>query len=122
MEDIPTQIKRLLREQQTRAYEEELRRALLPLAAAFDEWRAGNMNSFDLGDVIHEFHQETSRDLYERYNYGDLRYNVAYAIVTGVLVRDQVPLEVLSHISNVIEFYEQQEADSADDEQSDDEE
>jgi len=39
--EIPKRIKRLLREQMGKAYEEEIRRALLPIAAAFEEWKAG---------------------------------------------------------------------------------
>jgi hypothetical protein len=61
MRDIPKQIKRLLREQAMLAHEEELRRALLPIAAAFEEWKKGEISSGELSIRIHEFHQGPSR-------------------------------------------------------------
>jgi len=66
VQDLPKPIKRMLREQAARAHEEELRRALLPLAAAFDRWRAGELDSFALSDLIHEFHDGESREIWKR--------------------------------------------------------
>jgi hypothetical protein len=56
MQDIPKRIKRLLREQSMLAHEEELRRALLPLASSFEEWKAGKLASRQLSMMIHDFH------------------------------------------------------------------
>lgn len=35
---------------------------------------------------------------------------VAYAITTGLLRRDEVPAELLSHLQNLIAFYEREAA------------
>jgi len=45
MADTPKRIKRLLREQGGRAHEEELRRALVPVAEAFKRWEHGELGS-----------------------------------------------------------------------------
>ena len=57
MGDIPKRVKRLLREYASAAHEEELRRALLPLAEAFKRWEHGDLDSGELSDLIHRFHQ-----------------------------------------------------------------
>ena len=50
-------IKRLIREFAATAHEEELRRALLPLADAFKQWEREELDSFALQERIHKFHQ-----------------------------------------------------------------
>ena len=57
MADMPKRIKCLLREQAGQAHEEELRRALVPVAEAFKRWEHGEHGSAELSDIIHRFHQ-----------------------------------------------------------------
>ena len=45
------------------AYEEELGRALAPLAEAFERWKVGAASSVEISDLIHEFHEGPSRQL-----------------------------------------------------------
>jgi len=106
MSDTTKNIKRLLREQAALAYEEELRRALAPLAAAFDQWKEGKLNSDTINDMIHEFHQGPHRDLYSRYNSKMYEPTIAYAIVNGILDRAKVPKELLEHLARLINHYE----------------
>ena len=111
MQDVPKHVKRLLREHAAAAHEEELRRALLPLAEAFKRWEKGELGSGELSELIHEFHQGPSRELWVRYNPGStsrLDLPVAYAIATGVLDRTKVPAELLEHCARAIAFYEEQ--------------
>jgi hypothetical protein len=89
------------------AHEEELRRALLPVAVAFEEWRAGRLGSGELTERIHEFHDGPARELYKTCNSGTLELAVAQAIVAGVLKRDAVPAEVLEHCKGAIEFLQE---------------
>lgn len=77
--EAPKRIKRLLRELAAKAHEEELRRALTPLAKAFDRWSRGEVDSFELSDLIHEFHQGPSRDLFVRYTRRPHDSTVVYA-------------------------------------------
>ena len=80
MADTPKRIKRLLREQAGRAHEEELRRALVPVAEAFRRWERGELGSAELSDIIHRFHQGPARELFARYNNPYMNLAVAYAI------------------------------------------
>ena len=113
VQDLPKRVKRLIREHAAAAHEEELRRALLPLAEAFKRWGEGQIGSGELSELIHEFHQGPARELWVRYNPGStsrLDIPVAHAIVTGVLDRKKVPAELLEHCARAIAFYEEQEA------------
>jgi len=106
--DVPKRIKRLLRELAAEAHEEELRRALVPLAEAFKRWEQRELGSGELSELIHKFHQGPARDLYLRYNTPNLRTSVAYAIVAGILDRTAIPAELLDHLAGAIEFYERE--------------
>ncbi|MDP9311584.1 MAG: hypothetical protein M3R24_12005 [Chloroflexota bacterium] len=106
MRDIPKRVKRLLREQAARAYEAELRRALLPLAEAFEQWKAGQIESGNLCQLIHEFHQGPARELYTRYNAAWLDMVVARAIADGLLDRQEVPAEVLDYLRPVLALHD----------------
>ena len=101
----PRRIKRLLREFAAKAHEEELRRALAPLANAFERWARREADSFELSDLVHEFHQGPSRDLFVRYTRSPHDATVAYAIATGIIDRREVPEELLGHLALALEFY-----------------
>lgn len=90
------------------AHEEELRRALVPLEAAFQRWRAGHLGSGELVELIHEFHQGPARELFKKYNSGQLELAVAHAIVSGVVDRSRLPPELLEILGRAIAFYEGQ--------------
>ena len=113
MRDLPKRVKRLLREQAAIAHEEELRRALVPLAEAFGRWARGDVGSGELTELIHTFHQGPARDLFLRYNDSHLEMQVAHAIVTGVLDRAKIPGELLEHLARALSFYEADRASSA---------
>jgi hypothetical protein len=110
MKDPSKRVKRLLREAAGAAHEEELRRALLPVAEAFERWKAGRLGSGELSDLIQRFHQGSNRELFLRYNTPDLDLAVAHAIVTGVLDRSTIAPELLEHLAGALGFYESQAA------------
>ncbi|HEX8905325.1 MAG TPA: hypothetical protein VF771_10810 [Longimicrobiaceae bacterium] len=97
-----------MRELAAKAHEEELRRALLPLADSFDAWRRGEVSSGDLSHLIHEFHDGAAREIWKSYNVGHLTNSVAYAIHTGVLSHCEVPVEVLETLRMALAFYQDQ--------------
>jgi hypothetical protein len=111
MGDYSKGIKRLLREFAAEAYENELSRELAKLEKSFAEWREGKINSGELNHRIHQYETGASRELFKRYNIGKNDFNVAYAIVTGILVRDKIPEELLEAIDKHLHFYESMKAD-----------
>jgi hypothetical protein len=112
MTDTPKRLKRLLREHAGEAHEEELRRALVPVAEAFKRWEHGELGSGDLSDIIHRFHQGPARELFVRYNTPPLEMAVAYAITIGVLDRQTIPAQLLDHLARALAFYESEQATS----------
>jgi hypothetical protein len=112
MADIPKRMKRMLRDYAGKAHEAELRQALAPLADAFKRWEGGALDSFDLKDLIHHFHQGPAREIYLRNATNYLDPPVAYAIATGLVDRATVPPELLAHLARDIEFYQDQETES----------
>jgi hypothetical protein len=105
MKTYSKRIKRLLREYATEAHERELHRELTKVEASFAEWRQGSICSGELDHRIHTYKTGPARELYKRYNYGEIDLAVAYAIVAGVLAEDDVPTELLEAISGPIGFY-----------------
>jgi len=106
MREYSKSVARYIRQYARAAHEEELRRALEPLAAKFDEWRAGSLSSDELSNAIHVFHDGPSRELFKFYTQPALLDSaVAYAIVKGVL--DQATLEpaVLKALAPLIRTY-----------------
>ena len=103
--DVPKRIKRLLREYAGKAHEEDLRRALVPLAEAFKRWERGDLRSHEISDLIHVFHQGPARQIYLRYDRGSAPA-VAGAIVAGILDRHEIPAELLNYLSGLITAFE----------------
>jgi hypothetical protein len=106
MQHYPKNIRRLLREYMIKAYAQELHRELAKLDLGFAQWRDGKIDSSELSYRVHQFEMGASRELYKKYNnsYDDM--NVAYAIVTGILNRDEIPAELLESLSSLLVFYQ----------------
>lgn len=106
MQQYPKNIKRLLREYMGEAYERELHRELVKLDQGFAEWRDGKISSGELSSQVHQYETGPSRELYKKYNDSYHDANVAYAIVTNILKRDEIPAELLEAISSLLTFYQ----------------
>jgi hypothetical protein len=106
MPDVPKRIKRLVREWAGIAHERDLRQALSELRAQFDRWDRGEIDSLELNDLVHRFHQDTSREIWKRYATTHLEPAVASAVAAGVLRKEELPAELVQHIAGLIEFYE----------------
>ena len=105
MQDYPKSVKRKLRELSALAHEEELRRALLPLAQQFDAWRQGQIGSGELSALIHDWETGVSRDLFKTYNTPYVALQVAQAITEGILQSEAVPEEVVPYLQHYLDWY-----------------
>jgi len=106
MQEVPKRIKRLVDHWAAVAHDRDLRHGLNELRGEFGRWDRGEIDSFELNNRIHRFHQETSREIWKRYATTRLEPAVASAIATGVLRKEELPEELLQHIAALIEFYE----------------
>src|SRR5947199_10513978 len=94
MAETPKRVKRLLREHAAVAHEEELRRALVPVAEAFKRWERAELDSGELSEIIHKFHQGPARELWVRYNTAQLEMGVDFAITRGLLSSDRITTDL----------------------------
>lgn len=108
MGEYPKSVMKLIRQYARQAHEEELRRALEPLAQKFDGWRAGSVGSGELIEIIHKFHSGPSRELFTFYNEpSPLDLAVARAIVVGVLEEKEVDKGVLSRLGPAMQLHQE---------------
>lgn len=78
-----------------------IKRPTFRLAKTFHEWEEGKVNCFALSDLIHEFHENASRELYKAYvMFGDHRALIVEAIKSGVLSECELPAEVLQCVQD----------------------
>ncbi len=106
MQTYPKHIKHRLRDLMVEAYERELQRELRKLDQSFAAWRAGQISSGELSHRVHQYDTGPSRELFKHYNGSSPDLAVAYAIVVGILQRDEVPPEVLAALSRPLSFYQ----------------
>ena len=106
MQEVPKRIKRLVREWAGIAHDRELRRALSELRIQFDRWERSEIDSFELNDLVHQFHQDASREIWKRYATTHLEPAVASAVAAGVIRKEELPAELVQHLAGLIEFYE----------------
>ena len=103
--ELPKPIKKALRSLIDLAYEAELRDALDHLHEDFQQWKCGEIDSFDLSDRIHKFHDGPSRDLFGLYSSRlDPRFLVERAVEKGLVPKEFVPVEVRSYIKDISDF------------------
>ena len=107
MRDLPPRIKKRLREYSMQAHENELKSELEKLSPKFKAWEKGEIGSGELSDIIYHWANGVCRELFKKYNDGMNDMNVAYAIVTGILMKENIDKDTLEHLSNAIAFYEQ---------------
>ena len=99
-------IRRKLRDLAEQAYEEELRRALAPLAEAFERWQVHATSSVEISRLIHEFHQGPARELWGTYQSLKPDLLVARAVALGVLARASLPADVAASLAGAFESFE----------------
>lgn len=98
-------IRRALRELADEAHERELTQAVSDLESKFQAWRKGDMSCFELNDLIHKFHDGTSRNIWKRYAYLKPGQSVPAAIGRGILKEDEIPPAILEEMKAAIEFF-----------------
>ncbi len=106
MKEYPKPIKKLIRKYMAEAYERELGRELKKLEVSFEQWRSGEISNGEFSYRLHQYEVGPSRELYKQYNCGQADMNVAYAIVLGILNRNEIPPELLEQLAGPLEFYE----------------
>ena len=95
--------RKALRELAGTAHERELVQALSDLEAKFQAWRKGDISSFELSDLVHEFHNGINRNIWRRYVYLKPDQSVPAAVAHGILKEDEIPPPLLEEMKASIE-------------------
>ncbi|MEO8053424.1 MAG: hypothetical protein ABI833_23740 [Acidobacteriota bacterium] len=111
MEHLPKPVKNQLANLVRLAHEAALRQALSKLGDHSAQWQRGEIDSFQLADRIHEFHDGPNREIYKQFTYtgiANLPMLAAFGIAKGLINATTVPKEVLPYIETCLSFYRQQ--------------
>jgi hypothetical protein len=95
-----------LRKLADKAYETEISKRLEVLHEQFKKWKSEKISVWELSDLIHQFHDGDSRELYRFYVYGkNYSYQVACAIHNGHLSMEDVEESCRSHVQYLIDGF-----------------
>lgn len=97
--------RKVLRDLAGQAYEAEAHRVLEELEREFVRWRANEIESSELLQAIHTFHQDQSRSLWSMYQGLKEPQIVARGSALGFLAGDVLPDDLRSALSPLIEMY-----------------
>ena len=111
MREISKAHRKLLRKLSQIAYDREMTHHLKELDQKFKKWQKKKISSYELNELIHNFHNGTSKNLYCIYNYLDADGVVARALAFGFLSEKEVPGELRSVIQGMISFYKEHDMD-----------
>ena len=89
----PKAVRKELNTLASTAYERELDSALEVLYESFNKWKAKQIDGFELNQLIHEFHQKKSRELWNMYNDKDEDFIVIRAMRLGILKPEEISLK-----------------------------
>jgi hypothetical protein len=105
-EEIPPHLKAELRRRSEKAHEAEAHRSLLPPAEAFEKWKAGRLGSLDLSRCMRACLSEPLARLNGKYRSSPYEYQVAEAVVDGILDRGEMSAEALECLAPALAVYE----------------
>ena len=97
--------KKKLRELAGIANERELDQEMEKLYQHFENWRNEKISCFELSELIHKFHQGTSREIWKIYMYSDPDMAVSRAIALGLLKKEEIPENLLDILELKIGFF-----------------
>jgi len=106
--EIPKPVRQQMNALIGAAHERALAKALQQLDSHFDRWRRGEIDPFELAELIHKFHDGPARDVYKRFS--DRRNSLlvaltAYSVANGLVDETAVPPEVHPYIQRALQFY-----------------
>lgn len=103
MVELSKAARKAIRDAAGLAYQRELCAALEDLGSQFAKWESGEINAFELSDLIHEFHQGISRELFKRYDGTSVPdFAVAGAVLRGSIKESEIPEAGREHVMKIV--------------------
>lgn len=112
---MPKSFRKIARKLIGQAYQREQDKALESLHREFDRWKSGEIDCWELSDLIHRFHDGESRELFKFYEMGNVEFALARAIALGILGEEEVPTDLRESMQPMIDFLRGKFADDAQD-------
>ena len=103
--DLTKSQRRAIRDLAALAHTRELSAELTRLESAFARWRASEIDPHELSNLIHAFHQGSSRKLFVAYSDSAPTLPVASAIARGIISESEVPEHVRDFLGPAISFF-----------------
>ena len=94
MNRYPKKMRQKLRELSSLAYDRELNQKLDELYLKFQRWKNGEIDSLQLHDLIHEYHNRDVKEIWKIYNQTDTDFIVTRAWRLNILIDDEIPADV----------------------------
>lgn len=94
-------VRKRMRELVAVAYERELSRELGKLAEKFELWKEDKLDSFELSERIHKFHNGAARKIYGKYNDIEPDIALAYALIAGLISDEECPPEIVDNLREI---------------------
>jgi hypothetical protein len=60
----------------------------------FQQWKNGKIDSLQLHDLIHDYHNREGKEVWKIYNQTDVDFIVDRAYRLGILIDDEIPADV----------------------------
>lgn len=101
--------KKRLRQLAAIAHERELTGALRKLHHHFDEWQEQKIDAFELSDRIHQFHQQTAREIWKLYANADhdqAALLVSRALRLEILPADEVGQDLVEQLAPLTGYWQ----------------
>ena len=98
-----------LRQLAAMAHERELAAALQALHQQFDEWQTKKIDTFELSDRIHQFHQKTAREIWKMYvnaDHNQAALLVSRALKLKILAADEVGQDLVEQLAPLADFFQ----------------
>jgi hypothetical protein len=105
-QEIPPHLRAELRRWSEKAHEVEAHKSLLPMAEAIEEWKAGRLRSPDLSRRMRACLSGPLARLNGKYRSNLYEYQVAKAVVDGILDRGEMSAEALECLAPALAVYE----------------
>jgi hypothetical protein len=102
---MPRSLRKITKQLVRQAYAREQGKALESLDREFDRWKSGDIDCWELTELIHRFHNGESRELYTLYEAGDIKMVLARAIALDIISAEDVPATLLESMQPTIEFF-----------------
>jgi hypothetical protein len=95
-----------MKELSGKAYERELRGEMEKLAEQFQLWRDNQIDTWDLKEAVHKFHNGPARKLYGRYTDLSPEQVLPYALHKGLVAYEELPEEIIDEMRMKAGLYE----------------